>query len=51
MPEPTGPGSTSPAGSADLSTFVRALLAIELGDFGPATRLFAETSTIAGDPA
>ncbi|MFZ3562884.1 DUF6420 family protein [Streptomyces sp. BH097] len=37
-------------GSIELSAFMRALLAIELGDFGPATRLFDETSSTVGAP-
>ncbi|MEU9595034.1 DUF6420 family protein [Streptomyces sp. NPDC048193] len=38
-------------GSIELPAFVRALLAVELGDFGPAARLFGETSSSAGDPS
>ncbi|MGW2748947.1 DUF6420 family protein [Streptomyces sp. NPDC001450] len=37
-------------GSIELSAFVRALLAIELGDFRPASQLAGETAAAVGDP-
>lgn len=37
-------------GSIELTAFVRALLAIELGAFEPADRLFASTTAKAGEP-
>ncbi|MFJ3184415.1 DUF6420 family protein [Streptomyces sp. NPDC086796] len=37
------------SGSIELSVFVRALLAIELSDFGPANRIATETAGIVGD--
>lgn len=36
--------------SIDLAAFVRALLAVELGDSGPVDRLAAETTETAGEP-